>query len=253
MIRLITRGDDAGSSTTANRAIRDACVDGILRNVSTMCPCDAIEDAAARLKDIDHVCLGFHATLNAEWNRVRWGSVSPPEQVPSLVQADGTFFPRVQELENNGPVLEEATMELQAQLDRGRGFGIDFKYADQHMGFGRAIPGFDEAFDQWCDAEGLQNYRHYHRRLPRTDDPAGDPVEQLIADLEAADPGQWAIVGHPGYETEDLQQIGNEKVDGVEEARARDWQRRWFMDPRVIAYVEAHHIEPIRYDEAKRI
>ncbi|HAA77607.1 TPA: hypothetical protein DCE37_21050 [Candidatus Latescibacteria bacterium] len=38
MIRLITRGDDAGSNVTTNRAIRDACVNGVLRNVSLMVP-----------------------------------------------------------------------------------------------------------------------------------------------------------------------------------------------------------------------
>ncbi|MFT5367687.1 MAG: hypothetical protein ACI8V2_002648, partial [Candidatus Latescibacterota bacterium] len=31
-LTLITRGDDAGSSVTANRAIREACTEGLLRN-----------------------------------------------------------------------------------------------------------------------------------------------------------------------------------------------------------------------------
>ncbi len=218
-----------------------------------MVPCDALEDAAERLNDLGHICVGFHATLNAEWSRIRWGSVSPVSDVQSVLQPDGTFFLSVGELESNGATLEHGMKELQAQLDRGRELNFDFRYADQHMGFGRAIEGFEEAFDRWCDAEGMLNYRHYHRRLVWSREGVGDSVDRLIAGLKAADAGQWAIVGHPGYETEKMQQIGNEQTDGVAEATARDWQRRWFMDPRVTAYFDSHEIEAIRYDEAERM
>ena len=253
LIKLITRGDDAGSNVTANRAIRDACVEGVLRNVSVMVPCDAVEDAAGRLSDLEHVCIGFHATLNAEWSRVRWGSVADPARVPSLVMGDGTFFPSVAALETNGAALDQAMIEMQAQLDRGREIGFDFRYADRHMNFGRAIPAFEDAFDRWCETEGIQSHRPYHRRLVRSDDSEGDPVEQLIQDLDRAEDGQWALVGHPGYETDEMRQIGNERTDGAEEATNRDWQRRWFMDPRIISYFEGNDIEAIRYDEAEKI
>jgi predicted glycoside hydrolase/deacetylase ChbG (UPF0249 family) len=225
MIRLITRGDDAGSSVTANRAIRDCCVNGILRNVSVTACCDAVEDAAERLSGLDSVCFGFHATLNAEWTRVRWGSVAPFSEVASVVRDDGTFYQSVRDLESNRPAVDHAVTELQAQLDRGREVGFAFAYADQHMGFGRAIPGFDEAFDRWCESEGLLNFKLYHRRLPWVQK-EGDAVEQFLQSLASADPGQWAVVGHPGYDTEELQQIGNDRIDGVDEARNRDGQRR---------------------------
>lgn len=250
-IRLITRGDDAGSSVTANRAIREACVAGILRNVSVMVPCDALADAADQLKDLDHVCFGLHATMNAEWSRVRWGAVLG--DVPSLVQADGTFFQSVNALRDNQPRLDEAMAELQAQLDKGRAAGFSFAYADQHMGFGRAIDGFDEAFDQWCSKEGLLNYRHYHRRLPSANVENGDPVEQVIAQLEAVDAGQWAVVGHPAYDTEEMRETGNENMSGEEIAKDRVWQRKWFTDGRILDYCKANDVVPIRYDEAERL
>ena len=74
-----------------------------------------------------------------------------------------------------------------------------------------------------------------------------------MADLDGSCPGQWALVGHPGYQTADMQMIGNDRVDGVAESEARAWQRRWFMDRRIKAYFEANEIEAIRYDEAERI
>ena len=253
MIRLITRGDDAGSNVTANRAIRDACVEGVLRNVSVMIPCEGAGDASERLSSIDEVCLGLHTTFNAEWSAVRWGPVSDPSEVRSLTMSDGTFPMTVPGLADNGATLDHAMVELQAQLDRGRELGFSFTYADQHMGCGRAIEGFDEAFDRWCSAEGLLNYNPYHRRLERDPDRGGDSVEQLIGDLDACESGQWALVGHPAYVTDEMKQIGNEPDSGEDLALERDWQRRWFMDPRIVDYFEENEIEAIRYDEAEVI
>lgn len=226
-------------------------MDGILKNVSVMTTCDAVSDAADRLKDLDHVCFGLHATVNAEWSRVRWGPVLG-EAVPSLVRADGTFPMSVNELADGNPDPVEALEELKAQLDRGRRLGFDFRYADQHMGFGRAIPGFDELFGDWCRREGLLDFRAFNRRLPRPSEVAtGDPADCLVADLASADPGQYVLVGHPAYDTEEMRQIGNEKVDGTAEAKSRDWQRRWFTDRRVLDYCEANQVRAIRYDEAE--
>ncbi len=250
-VKLITRGDDAGSSVTANRAIREACTEGILRNVSVMVACDHLADAADRLTDLDGVCFGLHATFNAEWSRVRWGAVR--NDVPSLVQADGTFFQSVNELRDHQPQLDEAMVELQAQLDKGREAGFTFGYADQHMGFGRAIEGFDDAFDVWCSKEGLLNYRHYHRRLPSVTNVAGDPVDRVIAQLGAVGEGQWAIVGHPAYDTTEMRQTGNTNILGEHIAKDRDWQRRWFTDARILDYCQANGVIPIRYDEADRL
>ena len=250
-LKLITRGDDAGSSVTANRAIYEACTEGILRNVSVMVPCDALDDAAQRLADLDTVCFGLHATFNAEWSHVRWGALR--DDVPSLVLADGTFFQSVNELRDHQPRLDDAMNELQAQLDAGRNAGFTFAYADQHMGFGRAIDGFDDAFDDWCTKEGLLNYRHYHRRLPSVDAVDGDPVEQVIAQLNAAQSGQWAIVGHPAYDTEEMRQTGNANVTGETIGKDREWQRRWFTDSRILTHCKTHNIIPTRYDEAERI
>lgn len=253
MIRLITRGDDAGSNVTANRAIRDACVEGVLRNVSVMVPCEAVKDAAERLADLADVCVGLHTTLNAEWTRVRWGSVSDPTSVPSIVQPDGTFFQSVGALEANDATVEHAMTELQAQLDRGREIGFAFIYADQHMGFGRAIPGFGEAFDRWCESEGLLNYRYYHRRLDWSPGNGEDEVVELMVALDRTEAGQWALVGHPAYDTGEMRLVGNERSDGSEIAKSRVWQRRWFMDPRIVDYFKTQEIEAIRYDEAKKV
>ena len=251
-IRLITRGDDCGSNHTANVAIMEACQKGMLRNVSMMIPCAAIEEAAEMFAGEVSICCGLHTTMNAEWDRVKWGPVLPPGKVPSLVDARGHFFRTPPILGENSPRLDEAMAEIQAQLDRGRELGFDFKYVDSHMGFGRAIPGFVAAFDAWCDQEGLLNHSFYQQRLPSFE-AKGDPVEQLISRLDAAAPGQYLLVGHPAYDTEEMYLLGFEGLAGETIAAEREWQRQWFMDPRVLDYCRKNGVVAVRYDEAERL
>lgn len=256
-IHLITRGDDLGTNHSANAAIREAYESGILRNASLMACCPAAEQAAEMLAGEKGLCVGLHSTMNAEWDTVRWGPVLPAESVPSLVDARGHFFQTVRALAEHSPAIDEVFAELQAQLDRARALGFDAKYVDRHMGWSRAVEGLDERFERWCEREGILSNHHYHRPLPRVD-VKGDRVEQLIAALqaaalEAAGPGQYAIVGHPAYDNEEMRALGHPGYPGEEVARGREWERRMFMDARVLAYCRDNGVVPIRYDEAVRL
>jgi hypothetical protein len=92
-ISLVSRADDLGSSHTANVAIAGAAVTGdYIKNVSCMAVGPWIDEGAELLQDRQNVCLGLHAALNSEWDPLKWGPVSPPEnclrwstrRVPSL-------------------------------------------------------------------------------------------------------------------------------------------------------------------------
>jgi predicted glycoside hydrolase/deacetylase ChbG (UPF0249 family) len=251
-IRLITRGDDLGTNHSANAAIRDAYKRGILRNASLMACCPAVEEAAEMLAGEGGLCVGLHSTLNAEWDGVRWGPVLPPERVPSLVDARGHFFQTVRALAEHRPDVDEVFAELQAQLDRARALGFDVKYVDRHMAWGRAVEGLEERYERWCEREGILPHHLYHRPLPR-DRGEGDPVGQLLAALEAAEPGQYAIVGHPAYDDAEMRALGHAGYPGERVAREREWERLIFMDPRVLQYCREHGVVPIRYDEAERV
>lgn len=250
-IRLITRGDDCGSNHTANRAIREAFRNGILKNTWVMAPCAAVREAAALLAGETGLCCGLHATVTAEWDRVRWGPVLPPNQVPSLVDGNGHFYPTTQELHKHGPRLSEIMAELEAQLDLLRQLGFDIRYADQHMRFGWVTDGLEEAFDRWCERKGIRNSRHYVQRLPTPPAHNLDPVETLIAQLDAASPGQYLIVGHPAYDNEEMRGLGHAGNTGDQVAVRREWQRRMFTDHRIIETCTHRGVLPIRYDEAQ--
>jgi predicted glycoside hydrolase/deacetylase ChbG (UPF0249 family) len=259
-LRLITRGDDLGCNHTANVAIRDAYEQGILRNTSLMAPAPAIGHAAELLADEQGLCCGLHCTITAEWDRLRWGPVLPPDEVPSLVDERGHFFQTTRAVAEHSPRLKEIMAELGAQLQRARELGFDVRYADTHMGFARVVDGLAEAIDAWCTREGILNAHRYGRRLPAPDEAqtsaAGDeldPVEQFVARLRVAPPGQYLIVGHPAYDTPEMHELGHEGSPGDRVAVERDWQRRLFMDPRIVAYCRENGVVPIRYDEAEAV
>jgi hypothetical protein len=249
-IQLITRGDDCGSSHTANVAILNAFTDGILRNTSIMVPCPAIQDAAEVLADRKGLCCGLHATVTAEWDRIRWGPVLPLDKVPSLVDRNGHFFQTTRALHDHGARKDETMAELQAQLDRARRLGFDIRYADQHMMFGHVAQGLDEAFDTWCAREGILNDYHYQQPLPKVES-VGDPVELLLARLTVAGLGQYLVVGHPAYDNDEMRGHGHPGYSGEQVAVERNWQRLMFMDPRVVDYCRANGVAPIRYDQAQ--
>jgi chitin disaccharide deacetylase len=249
-IRLITRGDDAGSCRSANRAVIEAAERGVLRNVSVMMPGPAAEDAAALLGRREDICLGLHLTLTAEWEKVRWGPVLGAKRVPSLVDERGHFHPKVEMLQRNGAALEQMVAEAQAQLARARELGLEVRYIDAHMGV-TWLPGLKEAVAELARQEGLINAA-IHGGLPKAAQPAkgDDPVAALLGRLAAAPPGTYVFVTHPASddpETRDFHVIGEPQG---EVAAEREADRRLLCDRRLIEGMLRLGVEPVRYDEA---
>ena len=130
MIKIITRSDDAGSSKGANQAIFEAVNHPFVKNISLMAPGHYIEEAAQYLKDKKHICLGMHFTMNAEWDNVKWGPVSPAEDVGAMLDASGNFLAEPKLSSANGVTIEMIRKEWNAQLDRLTRLGLDIRYAD---------------------------------------------------------------------------------------------------------------------------
>ncbi len=248
-LRLVTRGDDAGSAETADRAILEAFRTGILRNTSVLAPGPTLDHAAALLAGERGLCCGLHCCLTAEWDAVRWGPVLPPEQVPELVDGQGCFPQTTRAVQQRAPAIEQVLAELGAQLDRLCAAGFDIRYADCHMGFLWTVDGLEPAWRAWCEAKGLVHRLPGCGRLPEVE-ADGDPVERLLARLAAAPAGAYLLVGHPAHDTPEMRRLGHAGYDGEQVARGRDWERRLFCDPRVVAWAVEHDLRPLRYDQA---
>ena len=151
---LYLRTDDVGLSLGTNAAVEAATL--TCPNIGLMAVCPAIEEAAERFRRRDDLCLGLHFTLNAEWDTVKWSPLSPPEQVPSLIQPDGFCFPNPWRLPA-GVVYDPAhvLLELKAQLARLRGLGLAIRYLDSHMAVLHTHPELKTLARHFADEEGL--------------------------------------------------------------------------------------------------
>lgn len=129
MRRIITRADDYASSRSANAAIARTADAGFIKNVSIMAPGPYLAEAAQLLAHRKDICFGFHMTLNAEWDQVRWGPVAAKEQVPSLVDRAGYFYQDPVLFREYPPSLQEIIAECEAQLDKLTAAGFNITYA----------------------------------------------------------------------------------------------------------------------------
>ena len=245
--RLIIRGDDAGSSSSANESIRLGCEAGTLRNVSVMACGPAFEQAATMLRDLPDVCVGLHVTLNSEWPSPRWGPVSGADRCPTLVDEDGYFRATPIDHLKHHFSLSEAVFETQAQLDRMRFAGIPPVYLDEHMGVSW-LPGLRDALASLAEREGLIDVSTAPlgkvQRLPGTICGSARSLLELVSEL---DEGTHLYITHPDQLAADVGWPG-----GEHDALARDADRRLLLDPELKPHLQRAGVELVTFPLALR-
>jgi hypothetical protein len=248
MKTLLTRADDLASSHAANQAILRVVDSGFIKNVSIMAAGPFVEEAAKLLGGRQDICFGLHITLNAEWDKVRWGPVSPKEQVPSLVDKDGFFFQDPVMFQECQPSLKEIIKECEAQLDKLIKAGFSISYVDSHMLPERYVTGL-RVLDRWISDKGLINHFFYYNVIPQNDFIASTPAlfEQLLSTLVE---GQYFFVSHPAIYSQEMTECGNAQVDGEQLARDRDREVTFITSPETMSICERYGFRTIRYDEA---
>jgi predicted glycoside hydrolase/deacetylase ChbG (UPF0249 family) len=130
---LMVRCDDIGMCHAVNVAARELAETGILLNYSIMFVCPWYQEAVDFLKDYENICFGIHLTLNSEWQNYRWGPCAVTDNVSSLVDENGYFYPRKDLSYSANPQLNEIEIEIRAQIERALRSGLDIKYCDTHM------------------------------------------------------------------------------------------------------------------------
>lgn len=241
MKRIVFRGDDAGGSFTANDAICRCLKAGILKNVGIMAPCYAFDDAIEKLAEFN-ACFGVHATLNAEWDKVKWGPVLPPSEVPSLVDDDGNLKSSPCLFEVEGVNYDQVLAELKAQIDKVRATGLPIKYFDEHMGFAY-LPGLRERIQELCDQEQLI-YNMYLGFLGWN-----GPIEQRI---EAVPRGDYLAVFHPGGYTDEMLGMSHEGYPGERVATERQADTDLLCSVDLPEILRRQNAVSIRFDEVLR-
>jgi chitin disaccharide deacetylase len=271
---LIVHADDAGMSHSVNRATIDAMERGIVSSASILVPPAWFPEFAEYARTHPEKDYGIHLTLTSEWNFYRWGPVAPREKVPSLIDRQGYLWDNV-ELVARKVRAEEAEIELRAQIERARQFGVPLSHLDTHMGalfsrpdllevyvklgleyelpvlFIREItPPIAGEYPALASRGPAMIERLSSRRFPLLDRIGqfydGTSHEQrqrqyfdFLRDLP---PGVSELIIHCGYDDEELRAI-------TDSASRRDGDRRIFSDPATAKFVKDLGIEVITWKQ----
>ncbi len=258
-IRLIVRGDDIGSSHAANEACIRCYRDGIVRSVEVMVCAPWFNEAAKLLRDNPRLDVGVHLTLTSEWENCKWG---PLTEAPSLVDAQGHFYPMTRErgdfpphtgfLEAR-PNLEEVERELRAQIELARRELPTVTHLSCHMGTAtsspelrRVVARLSDEYRLPLDVPGAKNAGPFSG----SDVSAARKLDNLVQLLEKLEPGVWLIVEHPGLDTPEMCAIGHRGYENVAEDRAGVTAA--FTAERVKEVIRRRNIQLVSYGEALR-
>ena len=250
-VYLIIRTDDAGMSHSVNMALEKLIATGFPVSVSVMFPTPWYQETVDILKRHPEVAVGIHLTLNSEWKNYRWGPVLGRTAVPSLVDADGYFFPSSEALHQNHPDLKEVEKELRAQIERARGSGLKIDYVDYHMGTAVRYPEFREIAERLAKEYGLGMSQYFGeaRHDPQYSAAPAAKTDSLLAMVDRLRPPFNLVVTHVGIDNAELGALLDMNTDGglPEMSKNRQGELDAITSQRFRDAIKAHNIQLLTY------
>ncbi len=250
MLNAIFRSDDVGISRSTALAARLAVEKGVCRNVSVQAVgphLDLVRELIVPLQRAKRINIGFHVTLNCEWDFPRFRPVGRHPHA-GLLDGDGAFVQHPGILHERAVPGEAVLAEAEAQLALLAANGIVPDYVDEHMCFGW-VPSLKGALTSFCARHGLIEADQIRFTEPPKRPRQAGPVEDTLSRLAALSSGLLRVVGHPvlpDHENGLFRLRGN---PGYDLNADRDAQRRMFTDPRVTAQVASGRVVSLRYDQ----
>ena len=129
MRQLIVNADDFGYTRGVNRAILEACQNGVVTSTSLLANGGTFEDAVEAARTEPRLDVGCHL------NFIEGKPVSPPERIPHLVGKAGRFFPAwqlVSRLTLRMVPESEIEQEAGAQIEKLLQAGVRVSHVDTH-------------------------------------------------------------------------------------------------------------------------
>src|SRR5665213_380544 len=130
MQRVVFSADDFGLTPAVNEAIERAHRDGILDQASLMVAGPAAEDAVRRARALPSLRVGLHLVV------IEGPAVSPPTEIPDLVDAAGQFPSDQARLGFRyffrPAVRRQLAQEIRAQFAAFAATGLTLDHANAH-------------------------------------------------------------------------------------------------------------------------
>lgn len=249
-VRLLIRSDDLGYSEAVNYGLEKALRFGMTRSVGLMPNMPAASHGLSLIEGLD-ICLGQHTNICVG------KPCADPGRIPSMIGQNGEFKPsrEYRAATEDFVVLEEAMIEVEAQYARFKELtGREPGYFEGHA---VRSANFIRAMELVADRHGLKFSGMYMPGVPtaRVGDgmayrcginamaPDYDAVQSLKdAVLSAKTDLPSIYVCHPGYVDDYLMRTSSLNLNRVKEVAM-------LTDPAVKAWLEAHNVELISYDD----
>jgi predicted glycoside hydrolase/deacetylase ChbG (UPF0249 family) len=255
-VKLVVRADDIGSCHAADLACIKCYREGIARSVEVMVPCPWFNEAARMLRENPGYDVGVHLTLTSEWENCKWGPVT---QTPSLVDAQGHFYPTTSQRLDFPPKtgflecgwkIEEVEKELRAQIELAKKMIPQVSHLSSHMGTPTATPQLNALVQKLAqeyklpiETPGAQ----YVRWAADSKATAEQREAALVKALEEQKPGVWIIIEHPGLDTPEMQGMGHKGYWEV--ASHRDGVTKAFTSTKVKDVIKRRGIKLVSYHD----
>jgi len=250
-VYLVIRTDDAGMSHSVNMALERLIATGLPVSVSVMFPTPWYQETVDILKRHPDISVGIHLTLNSEWKNYRWGPVLGRTAVPSLVDADGYFFPSSEALHQNHPNLGEVEKELRAQVQRALGSGLKIDYVDYHMGTAVRYPEFRDIVERLAKEYGLGMSQYFGetRHDPQYSAAPPNKTDSLLAMVNRLHPRFNLVVTHVGIDNDELAALLDMNTSGPlpDMSKNRQGELDALTSPRFSAALKARDVRLITY------
>lgn len=231
--KLIVRGDDMGSSRSANLASIETYENGIETSIELMVVTPWFPEAAQMLRKHTGIDVGLHLVITSEWDNIKW---RPLTDCPSLVDDNGYFFPMMGRNKNypglaiteNKWNLEEIEQEFRAQIEFALKKVPQISHLSGHMGSTGFDPKVVEMVDRLSAEYDLPVMGRSVMQGLGISGVSYDGEKATSAEKEASflrmldklEPGKsYMFVDHPAYDNIEMQGVGHIGYENVAEDR----------------------------------
>ncbi|MRI01200.1 ChbG/HpnK family deacetylase [Kriegella sp. EG-1] len=259
---IMLHADDIGMCPEANDAAEKMLNERVIQSAAVMIPCPNAEEFISFAKNNPKLDIGLHLTLTSEWKTYRWGTITPKNEVPGLLDEDEKMWHEVPQVVQHASA-EEVEKEIRAQIEQSIAWGHQPDHLDTHMGtlFGHIdyVKVFMKVAQEYgipaniIDVSNPKVYEEFKSKgypmnenfvklgetykLPKLDfftsAPKADTYEEKIAKFKALiqglDSGLTEIIFHPSVLTENLKSITGSW-------QQRSWELEMFSDPDLIQF-----------------